>query len=70
MDWLIAYDDLMCARVRHCLICGRQADGVAWHDIAEVGPASVAYTVCNRCWDHEGCRATLRTLLAARYKET
>jgi hypothetical protein len=66
-DWLIAWDDLLTQRHRHCTACGGPGSAVTvgvW-DLA--CGASVAYQVCERCKHRHGSEAGLRAKLDQRY---
>ena len=65
-DWLVAFDDLLCRRLRRCTDCGRPtADG--WCGIwTFASGVDVAYNVCEKCRDREGSEVALRARLEAR----
>jgi hypothetical protein len=66
-DWLAAWDDLLCQRLRTCTVCGGpgpEASVGVW-DLA--GGGSVAFMACVRCQPRPDRHAALRTTLEARY---
>ena len=69
-DWLVAWDALLCQRLRHCLLCGAPCTGAAIWGIWDLSPQfHVVYIMHPACWQEGRATPAIRALLAARYGE-
>ena len=67
-DWLVALDDLLTQRMRHCGLCGAMCGAQIYVGIWDLtSRRSVAYILCLTCQRQPDWEATLRDRLAARY---
>jgi hypothetical protein len=68
VEWLIALDDLLCQRVRHCLLCGAYCTGESIQGIWDLSARRhVAYIMHDTCWRGGAATAAVRVLLGKRY---
>ena len=69
-DWLIAADDILCQRLRHCTRCGRPNPQVVWTGVEEMPDGrSVAFLLCTACKRQDPQQRTLTALLQQRYAQ-
>ena len=69
-DWLIAADDILCQRLRHCTRCGRASPQVVWTGVEELPHGhSVAFLLCAPCKRQDPQQRTLTALLQQRYAQ-
>ena len=66
-DWLIATDDLFCARWPCCTLCGGRS-GERWCELHTLGALALAVTLCQDCNQRDKQRVQVTALLQARYK--
>lgn len=69
-DWLVAFDDGLAGRLRHCTQCGRDA-GAGYFDIlnldTEIDTLSIGMMHCARCRAGDPQREALHALCRQRY---
>jgi hypothetical protein len=64
-DWTICTDDLLCQRLRPCLLCGSRR--IARADLHTIGGTAVTVMLCETCHRRDRDRLEVQALLQARY---